>query len=134
MTRRAFSYARQPAPEPRNAAEVIAQLALCDGRFLEQPLIVSYIGATSFDGLHVYVDSGQRYDWRFAADLQLCIVVRPGVDSRRTMADIFRATRPYPTLVDFDRKLVGSLVDGADGGLKLWPRRRGGEPWRAIFE
>lgn len=115
-------------PLPRNAEAVLR-----GENDPKDPLVVSFVGDTCLAGIHVFVDSGRRYDWRFAFDLQALIVVRPGVDARLTMGDIFQATQPYPSLVDFDRKFVASIVENG-AGLKLWPRRQGSEPWRALFD
>jgi hypothetical protein len=95
--------------------------------------VVSFIGETPLAEPHVFVDGGTRYDWRFAAGLQAVIVVREGIRAAQTMADLFDASLPYPTLVDFDRKDVASIVSRDGGRLQFWPRRRGSEQWRALF-
>lgn len=114
-------------PPPRNA-KAIANIEEGD------TFVVSLVGETPIAGPHVYVDPGKRYDWRFAAGLQAVIVTRPGIKAAQLMADLYQASQPYPTLVDFDRKVVASIVEKCSGGLQLWPRRRGSESWRALFD
>lgn len=98
-----------------------------------ETVIASFIGSTNFAEPHVFCGSGVRYDWRFLRGLQVAIVVKPGIDAQHAMRSVFELTEPYPTLVDVERQVVGSLVDRIGGGLKLWPRRRGSEAWRALF-
>ncbi len=113
--------------KPRNV-EAVAELEE-GGAF-----VVSFVGPTSIAAPHVFVDGGRRYDWRFAALLQACIVVTRGVRAQQLLADVFEATLSYPTLIDFDRKIAASIVAREGGTLKFWPRRRGSEPWRALFD
>jgi hypothetical protein len=132
-TRRTWQ-AMERRPLPRNVKAISA--ARARGRLGALGVfVVSFVGETAIDAPHVYVDAGKRYDWRFASDLQACIVVAIGVDAKQTVADLFEATEAYPTLIDFDRRTVASVVeDGTSGGLKLWPRARGSEAWRALFD
>lgn len=115
-------------PTPRNAAAVTAALATGQLKYGDT-LVVSFVGDTDMAGPHVYCDSGKRYDWRFAAGLQVVAVVRPGVNAAATLGDLFRSTVLYPTVVDFDRKVVGSIVEPG----RVWPIRKGSDPWQALF-
>lgn len=93
---------------------------------------VSFVGPTKLPMRHVFVDEGRSYEWDFASGLHAWVVVHKGVDAGRLMAEIFAATLPYPTLVDFERLVVGSLID-TKGGFRLWPVRRGSAPWQELF-
>ncbi len=108
--------------EPRNARALLL-LELGD------VFIVSFVGSTAFEGSHVFVDPGVRYDWRCAAGLQACIVCRYGQDIAGTVADLLRSTVPYPTIVGIDRQVVGSVV----GPARVQPWPIGGEVWRTVF-
>ena len=124
---------RAARQQPRNAAAIV-EARSCGKLEDGDCIIVSFIGDTGLSEPHVYADSGKRYDWRFAEGLHVSMVVRPGVDAAKTMEDLFRSTMPYPTVTDFDRKIVASVVDKPGGGVKLWPRRSGSGPWRALFD
>lgn len=113
--------------QPRNAKNVGATYA--EG----ERLVVSFVGDTGLPGPHVFCDSGRRYDFRFAANRRAEIVVKPGIDAGRVMEDLYIVTEPYPTLIDLEAQILASIVPKARGGLQLWPRARGSEPWRALF-
>lgn len=117
--------------EPRNARAIAA--AIRAGELTRGDILVaSFIGSTPIEGPHVFCDSGFRYDWRFARSLRVVVVVNEATDARRTFDDLLHETLPYPTLVDFDRQVVGSIISGGNQP-KLWPRRKGSEPWLALF-
>ncbi len=112
---------------PRNAAAV--------GRLEPGSMFVaSLVDRTGLPDPHVFLDAGRRYDWSWARDLFCLLVVQPGVKlERHLLRDLFTHTALYPTLVDFDRQVLASVVDTTGGRLKLWPRRRGSEPWKLVF-
>lgn len=117
---------------PRNAAAIVEARKRGDLRYGDC-IVASFVGSTSLAEPHVFVDPGKRYDWRFAEDLHVTIVVKPGIDAAQTIADICRATVAYPSLVDFERQVAASLVPKPGGGWKPWARPKGGESWRALF-
>lgn len=114
---------------PRNVAAISRARAR---RELDE-LVVSFVGPTCIGAPHVFVDSATRYDFRFALDLPTTIVLRPGIDARVTVADLFNVSRLYPTVVDFDKQLVGSVVEADASGFRIWPRRVGSQPWTELF-
>lgn len=114
-------------PLPRNA-RALDQLQPKDY------LAISFVGNTPLRMPTVYADSGKRYDLRRAQGAHVFIVVKPGIDAKRVIADVFEVGELYPTLVDYETKTVAAIVDKVGGGFKLWPWARGSEPWRAYFE
>jgi hypothetical protein len=124
--------AMQALRPPRNAASV--QAAWDDGRLtLGGHVAVSLVGDSPLRMPTVYVDPGRRYDLRCCAGLFAFIVTTPGVDTRDVIDQLWPITCPYITLVDVERQVVASVVDRPNGSRKLWPRRRGSEPWLAVF-
>lgn len=119
-------------PTPRNA---VAILAMRKAGTLKRgdTVVASFVGSTTFSEPHVFCDSGKRYDWSLLSGLQLAIVVKPGVDAEHAMRAALELTEPYPTLVDVERQIVGSIVHRVGGGMQLWQRRRGSEVWAGIF-
>lgn len=118
-------------PAPRNLQAILD--AKRTGELEEGGhVVVSFVGSTGLRLPHLFVDSGKRYDLRCLANLRAHVVVRAGVDATRVIEDVSIMTIPYPNLIDFDRQVVASIVEGAHG-LKLWPRRRGSESWAALF-
>lgn len=120
-------------PGPRNI-KALSEARARGSTAEETSIVVSFVGPTLIAAPHVFVDPGKRYDFRLALGLPAVVVVRPGIDARLVLNDLFVLTRPYPTLVDFDRKVVGSIVEKAGGGFKLWPRRRGSAAWCELFD
>lgn len=118
--------------QPRNASAIIKARRAGLLEFGDS-IVVSFVGTTVLSDPHVFVDSGKSYDWRFAAGLHASMVVCPGVDAGSVMKDLFLVTIPYPSLIDFERKYVASVVDCPGGELKFWPRRTGSGPWQALF-
>jgi hypothetical protein len=97
-------------------------------------LVVSFIGSTDFRNPTVFADSGAQYDWGFTRDLHVSILVKPGVDCTHALREIYQASsllHGYPQLVDVEQQHLACIV-GADP-LKLWPVRRGSEPWQQHF-
>lgn len=96
--------------------------------------VISLLGPTTLREPHVYIDHGKRYDWGFARDLFVLLVVDRSKKLEPNLTrDLFRYTAPYPTLIDPARKVVASIVEGPGETLRLWPRRAGGDPWKALF-
>lgn len=114
---------------PRNVQSVSRARA----RGIERGLVVSFVGETCIEGPHVYVDSGGVYDWRFALDLPVAVVVTRGVDARPVFRDLFLVAMLYPTIVDFDREHVGSVVEASSNSFQVRLLRQGSEPWLRLF-
>ncbi len=102
-----MSYGLKPPP---GAASVIESRERMD--FREGPVIVSYVGTTPWDAPHVHCTSGQDYDWEWAWGLELCVVLKPGVNARDAILNCFqRCTLDrFLTLIDIERKLVSYVV------------------------
>lgn len=66
-------------PLPTGAAPI--EQARLSGRKPVAPVIVSYVGDTPWDAHHVFCRSGVRYRWGWSENLELAIVVKPGVDA-----------------------------------------------------
>lgn len=92
-------------------AEVIEQ-ARARGLRPADAVIVSYVGGTPWDAHHVFCESGHRYRWGWSEDLELAIVVAPGIDAM----DAFRGcywpanAKSFTTVIDIERKQVASIV------------------------
>lgn len=92
-------------------AEPVEQARLC-GRRPEGPVIVSYVGDTPWDAHHVHCESGKRYRWGWSENLELAIVVRPGVDAM----DAFRGcywpadSQHLTTVIDIEGRKVSHIV------------------------
>lgn len=115
---------------PRNARAVVDLIARKKLKYGSR-VVVSFVGDTPIqDAPHVYADSGRRYDWSFLFGLQVEIVVRPGVDCAHAVAAIFDQAQLYPTIIDYESQVVGSVVERSG---RVWPRRKGSEPWLALF-
>lgn len=107
-------------PLPRNASAIAA--ARQGGLRPAKPIVVSYVGDTPWDNPTVYADSGQRYDWSWAKDLEVQIVVKPGVDATDAVDSLFDPfATSYLGLIDIERKHV-SFVVSLDPPV-LWPMR-----------
>ena len=119
-------------PLPRNAAAIKAKRER--GRLdFGGEIAISLVGDTRLKMPHLYADPGKQYDFRCCTGLFVYVVTRPNVDAMTTVRQLWHITQKYITLVDVQRQIVGSIVDNPDGTLKLWPRRKGSEPWLAIF-
>ncbi len=119
-------------PLPRNAA-AIKSLRERGRLDFGGEVAVSLVGDTRLKMPHIYVDPGKKYDFRCVTGLFVYVVVKPGVDAVTAIDQLWPITQKYITLVDVQRQIVGSIVDNPDGSRKLWPRRKGSEPWLAIF-
>lgn len=95
--------------------------------------VASFVDRTPLAEPHVFIDGGKRYDWRLAVNRRVVIAVRPGIDARSAIADLFELTELYPMLIDFESKVFAAIVEKPGGGFKLWPYRKGSEPWQAVF-
>ena len=123
---------RQIRHAPRNAEAIIK--ARLDGGLADgDSFVVSFVGSTPLVEPHVFVDNGERYDWRFAAGLHATIVVVEGVNAARVMRDLLQMTVLYPTIVDFERQYVASLIGCSGVVFQAWPHLRGCESWNALF-
>lgn len=124
--------AMERLPTPRNAASIKAMRE--SGRLdFGGHVAVSLVGDTPLRMPTLYVDPGKRYDFRCCTGLFAFVVTRPGIDSTTAIDQLWPITQRYITLIDLDRQIVASVVDTTTGGRKLWPRRKGSEPWLAIF-
>lgn len=114
---------------PGNAQPILD--ARLGGMRPAKPIVVSYVGDTELDGPHVHARSGWRYDWRFLVDLPTIVVVKPGVEVRDALSEIFAVARLYPTLVDVECQNAASVIDNRP--LRLWPFGRRGAAWQSLF-
>ncbi len=93
------------------------------------PIVVSFVGSTEFDGLHVHPTAGDEFDWRFLAALPVLIVTKPGIDCRDSIRSIFAQAELYPTLADIETQVCGSVISPRD----IWLHGRTSESWKALF-
>ncbi len=118
---------------PRNAQAILDLRA--GGMKPEHPVIVSFVGHTGFENPHVFVENGERCDWRFLHGLQAQIFVKPGVNAKHAMKAIFDEVdlmQSYPALVDVELKQLAFVVGNKP--LKTWPVKSGTELWKEFFE
>lgn len=75
-------------------------------------VIVSYVGITPWDAYHVFCESGRRYRWGWSEDLELAIVVAPGIDAMDAFRGCFwpANAKCFTTVIDIERKQVASIV------------------------
>jgi hypothetical protein len=104
-------------------AEVIER-ARRAGKRPDGAVIVSYVGPTPWDAHHVHCESGKRYRWGWSEELQLAIVVEPGVDAMDAIRGCFWPTNPHhlTTIIDIKQRMVSYVLDLLPSP-KLWPLR-----------
>jgi hypothetical protein len=85
------------------------------------PIIVSYVGPTPWQGVHVLCESGKAYDWAWSEDLTVAIVMAPGIDAMGAIRGCFWPCKAdaYLTLIDIEKHLV-SYVVAMHPKPKLW--------------
>lgn len=98
------------APLPAGAGAI--EQARARGLRPADAVIVSYVGVTPWDAHHVFCESGRRYRWGWSQDLELAIVVVPGIDAMDAFRGCFWPTnaRCFTTVIDIERKQVASIV------------------------
>lgn len=104
-------------------AEVIER-ARRAGKRPDGAVIVSYVGPTPWDVHHVHCESGKRYRWGWSEDLQLAIVVEPGIDAMDAIRGCFWPTNPrhLTTIIDIKQRMVSYVLDLLPSP-RLWPLR-----------
>lgn len=75
-------------------------------------VIVSYVGETPWDAHHVFCESGRRYRWGWSEELELVIVVAPGIDAMDAFRGCYWPTNAkcFTTVIDIVRKRVAYIV------------------------
>ncbi len=91
-------------------------------------ILVSFVGPTPWDAHHVFPESGKRYDWSWAAGLEIHVVVKPGIDATDAINSLYDPfnTQTLLGLIDIERKQV-SYVCALLPEPVLWPRRYVGD-------
>jgi hypothetical protein len=125
------------APKPRNLA------AVQRARDREVALIISFVGDAPWPNPTVHCDPGVRYDWSFLdADDECVVLVRPGLDVRHALGEIYRYTRlSEPIVIDTEAREAAWLVQAERSPLNpsgcwpvtFWPIRRDSETWCRYF-
>jgi len=116
---------------PRNASQILLARQR-DGMRPDLPVIVSFVGSLpEYENPKVFADPGVDYDWRFLFDLEVLIVVRPGIDCKAAIEAIFAVARLYPTLVDIERKSAASILETKP--YSDWPITRRSAAWKELF-
>jgi hypothetical protein len=97
-------------PVPAGAA--VIERARAQGLRPADAVIVSYAGDTPWDAHHVFCESGRRYRWGWSEDLELVIVVAPGIDATDAFRGCFWPANAgcFTTVIDIERKQVASIV------------------------
>lgn len=92
-------------------AEVIDR-ARQAGKRPDGAVIVSYVGPTPWDAYHVHCESGRLYRWGWSEDLELAIVVEPGIDAMDAIRGCFWPANPrtLTTIIDIKQRLVSYIV------------------------
>lgn len=111
--------ARNPLPTGASVIEQARQRGLKPA----DAVIVSYVGVTPWEAHHVFCESGRRYRWGWSQDLELAIVVAPGIDATDAFRGCFWPTNAkcFTTVIDIERKQVASIVRMLPKPV-LWPR------------
>ncbi len=75
-------------------------------------VIVSFVGQTPWDGVHVFPKPGISYDWEWSEHLPITIVLAPGIDAWSAIAGCFWPTDPdrFLRLIDIERKSVAHVI------------------------
>jgi len=108
-------------PLPPGAAAVVH--ARLQGQKPALPIIVSFVGPTEWEGVHVYPKPGQAYDWGWTEGLRVVIVTAEGLDPIDAIRGCFWLEHAhktgFPTLIDVDLKAV-SYVIATLPRVQLW--------------
>lgn len=102
---------KNPLPLPRGAE--LIERARARGLKPAGAVIVSYVGDTPWDADHVYCESGKRYRWAWSENLELVIVVEPGVDALDAFRGCFWPANPahLTTVIDIQKKQVAFITE-----------------------
>lgn len=86
-------------------------------------IIVSFVGPTPWEGVHVFCEGGQQYDWNWSENLWLTIVTEPGIDVTDAINGCFwpENTKEMLTLIDIERQQVFDIPRVLPRPV-LWPR------------
>lgn len=104
---------------PRNAARVADMVKA--GR--AHTVVVSFVGNTDFRYPTVYADSGRDYDWSFLSGACAILVVKPGVDCRKTVrALVFQCgvLDPLPMIADPQTRACGTFITASRVLPAVW--------------
>lgn len=85
-------------------------------------IFVSYVGLTPWDAHHVLPEPGKLYDWSWGLGLQIHIVVKPGIDAKDAIHNLYDPFNPDWLLgiIDIERKAVSFVL--SMNPPKLWHR------------
>lgn len=101
-------------------------------------VVVSLCGDTQLPWPHVYVEPDRSCDYSELKRMHVVIATKPGIDCRRTIAEVFHMVEEvscfhpgYPVLVDVEQQHVAHIcfIDP----LKVWQIRPGTEGWLPYF-
>lgn len=109
-------------PLPRGAEQI--ERARQQGLRPAGPIVVSYVGWTPWATHHVFCESGKRYRWGWSEELELVVVVAPGIDAMDAIRGCFWPTNPrhLTTIIDIEQQMVSYILDLLPSP-KLWHLR-----------
>jgi hypothetical protein len=117
---------------PRGAERIIG--AMKDGKQWRDNVVITYVGPTNYDHLHIYPEPGKRYDWRFLLFTPCYVVVRPGIDAQDAVLAISECCAPYACLVDVELQDMAYVLPYTDSsGSRLWRIKPGSDQWLEWF-
>ena len=99
---------------PRNIAAAREHIERSD-KPMGPAIVISLVGQTSLRFPHVFVDPGRSYDFSDLALAQCVIATKPGVDSGRTIAEVFEAAERgffcsgFPLVADVEERAVAHV-------------------------
>jgi hypothetical protein len=121
---------------PRNIAAARRRIEQCDLP-LGPAVVVSLVGETHMRWPHVFVDPGRSYDFSDLRHAQCVIATKPGVDTGRTIAEVYSAMQEgyfssgFPALVDVERQAVMHVYSISP--LQVREHPPGSRTWAACF-
>jgi hypothetical protein len=117
---------------PYGASRIID--ALKDGLEWRDNVVISYVGPTNYDHLHIYPEAGKRYDWKFLLFTPCYVVVRPGLDVAEAVISIAESCSGYACLVDVElQDMAYVLPYTSSSGDRLWRIKPGSDLWLEWF-
>jgi hypothetical protein len=100
-------------------------------------VVISLVGETHMRWPHIFVDAARSYDYSELRHAQCVIATAPGVDTGRTIAEVYQAMQEgyfssgFPTLVDVERQAVMHVYSISP--LQVREHPPGSRTWAACF-
>lgn len=121
---------------PRNIASARNAISASDRPF-GPGIVVSLVGATDLRWCHVHVEPRRSYDYSGLSGAQILIATEPGIDTGRTMAEVYAQMQRdffsygFPLLVDVERQQVVHFWSISPLLARSHPI--GSRTWSAVF-